>query len=83
MGLSGAAAGVFFRRRFLTDKPQHRRHKVPVGEWSLVHLADPATCHCVLSRLDESTDLPAVIAAIAPCADFSAPHDHHHSHKMP
>jgi hypothetical protein len=57
---------------------QHRGHKVPVGEWSLVHLTDPTTCHCVLSRLDESTELPAVMAAIAPRADFSTPHDHHH-----
>lgn len=57
---------------------KHRGHKVPVGEWSLVHLTDPTTCHCVLSRLDESTELPPVMAAIAPRADFSAPHDHHH-----
>lgn len=47
---------------------QHRGHSVPVGEWSLVHLTDPTTCHCVLSRLDEDKDLPAVMVAVAPSA---------------
>jgi hypothetical protein len=45
---------------------QHAGHKVSVGEWKLVHLMDPTTCHCVLSRLDERTELPAVMAAVAP-----------------
>jgi len=45
---------------------KHRGHSVPVGDWSLVHLTDPTTCHCVLSRLNESTELPAVMAALAP-----------------
>jgi hypothetical protein len=45
---------------------RHEGHKVSVGEWKLVHLMDPTTCHCVLSRLDERTELPAVMAAVAP-----------------
>lgn len=59
---------------------QHRGHKVPIGEWSLVHLTDPSTCHCVLSRLDESTELPAVMAAVAPgSAAATGDANHHHS----
>jgi hypothetical protein len=45
---------------------RHEGHKVSVGEWKLVHLMDPTTCHCVLTRLDEQTELPAVMAAVAP-----------------
>ncbi len=45
---------------------QHCGHKVQVGEWKLVHLTDPTTCHCLLSRLNEQTEIPAVMAAIAP-----------------
>jgi hypothetical protein len=45
---------------------QHRGHKVEVGNWKLVHLTDATTCHCVLSTLDESTDLPLVLSAVAP-----------------
>lgn len=45
---------------------QHRGHKVPVGEWSLVHLTDATTCHCLLSRLDERSEIPAVFAVVAP-----------------
>ncbi len=45
---------------------EHCGHKVQVGEWKLVHLTDPTTCHCLLSRLDEATEIPMVMAAIAP-----------------
>lgn len=45
---------------------QHRGHAVAVGEWSLVHVTDATTCRCILSRLDHDTELPAVVAAIAP-----------------
>ncbi|MFQ5492323.1 MAG: anti-sigma factor family protein [Phycisphaerae bacterium] len=45
---------------------KHRGHKVEVGNWRLVHLTDATTCHCVLSRLDEQQELPAVMAAVAP-----------------
>ena len=44
---------------------KHEGHKVSVGEWKLVHLMDPTTCHCVLSRLDEQSELPNVMAAVA------------------
>jgi hypothetical protein len=44
----------------------HRGHAVQVGPWRLVHLTDPTTCHCVLSRLDPERELPAVMAAVAP-----------------
>jgi hypothetical protein len=43
-------------------------HKVQVGQWSLVHLTDPTTCHCILSRLDEETELPPVLLALAPAS---------------
>jgi len=46
----------------------HRGHMVAVGEWTMVHLTDPTTCHCVLSKLDEQAELPAVMAAISPGA---------------
>jgi len=56
---------------------RHRGHTVVVGEWSLVHLTDATTCHCVLSRLDESSELPAVMSAVAPNFQPStAPHIH-------
>lgn len=45
---------------------QHRGHSVEVGPWRLVHLTDPTTCHCVLSKLDPQAELPAVMAAVAP-----------------
>ncbi len=47
---------------------QHRGHKVQVGDWKLVHLTDPTTCHCVLSRLDEQSELPSIMAVVAPPA---------------
>jgi anti-sigma factor RsiW len=45
---------------------KHRGHAIDVGEWTLLHLTDPTTCHCVLSKLDRQTELPAVIAEIVP-----------------
>jgi len=45
---------------------EHCGHKVQVGDWKLVHLTDPTTCHCLLSRLDEQTEMPEVMKAIAP-----------------
>ncbi len=51
---------------------EHRGHKVEVGPWKLVHLTDPTTCHCVLTRLDEHTELPAVLAAVAPSPPVTA-----------
>ncbi len=45
---------------------EHCGHKVQVGDWKLIHLTDPTTCHCLLSRLDEQTEMPAIMAAIAP-----------------
>ncbi len=45
---------------------QHRGHQVSVGDWNLVHVTDPTTCHCFLSRLDQESELPPVISAIIP-----------------
>jgi len=65
---------------------QHRGHEVAVGDWKLVHLTGPTTCHCVLSRLDDATELPAVMQQLAPQSfgadgmDANANHDHHHAH---
>jgi len=58
---------------------QHCGHKVQVGEWKLVHLTDPTTCHCLLSRLDEPREIPTVMKAIAPeLAETEATGLHHH-----
>ncbi len=65
---------------------QHQGHAVAVGEWKLVHLTDPTTCHCVLSRLDDATELPAVMQKLAPQSfgtdgeHPAANHDDHHTH---
>lgn len=55
---------------------EHRGHAVAVGEWRLVHLTDATTCHCVLSRLDESTELPPILKAVAP--ELKSTGSHHH-----
>lgn len=55
---------------------EHRGHRVQVGEWRLIHVTDATTCHCVLSRLDETKDLPAILQAVAP--DFKPATDHSH-----
>ncbi len=61
-----------------SDRPcvvgKHRGHTVEVGKWRLVHLTDPSTCHCVLSRLDLDREVPAIMTAVAP---RSKPLDHH------
>lgn len=56
---------------------EHRGHKVEVDGWRLVHLTDATTCHCVLSKLDEQTELPAILTAVAP-GSASANEGHHH-----
>lgn len=45
---------------------QHRGHAVTVGDWKLVHVTDATTCHCVLSKLEDRSELPAVLKAVAP-----------------
>jgi len=87
----GEFLGVVFhapvlREHFGTHKDracimgQHRGHSVPVGDWTLVHLTDATTCHCVLSRLNATTELPAVMTAVAPLAAATSgeSNDHHH-----
>ena len=61
---------------------KHRGHKVEVGPWKLMHFTDLTTCHCVLSRLMEDGELPAIVAAVAPDLHTdSRQHDHSaHSH---
>jgi hypothetical protein len=53
-----------------------RGESVEVGPWRLVHFTDPTTCHCVLSTLDLKSELPKVMAAIAP--DFAQQKDVRH-----
>jgi len=55
---------------------KHHGHMVEIGSWKMVHLTDATTCHCVLSQLDESSELPAVMAAIAPSASTAHAHRH-------
>ncbi|MCP4245495.1 MAG: hypothetical protein GY778_00450 [bacterium] len=59
------------RRDYPCVVGQHRGHKVEVGQWKLVHLTDETTCRCVLSRLDEHEELPAILTAIVPGTDPS------------
>lgn len=47
----------------------HHGHRVEVGEWRLIHVTDATTCHCVLSRLDEKSQLPPILDAVAPHSD--------------
>ncbi|GMU82521.1 MAG: zf-HC2 domain-containing protein [Phycisphaerales bacterium] len=54
---------------------EHRGHRVEVGEWRLVHVTDATTCHCVLSRLGETEELPEILRAVAPDAK-SVDHSH-------
>jgi hypothetical protein len=56
---------------------EHCGHKVQVGDWKLVHLTDPTTCHCLLSRLDEQSEIPTVMTAIAPELGELGPADGH------
>lgn len=54
-------------------------HAVDIGEWTLSHLTDATTCHCVLTRLDKTHALPEVMAAIAPGVETAVPpagHEH-------
>lgn len=62
---------------------QHRGHAVEVGEWRLVHVTDPTTCHCVLSTLNEATELPPVLSALVPHNASMQPDSHGHSGKGP
>lgn len=56
---------------------EHRGHRVEAGEWHLIHVTDATTCHCVLSRLNEKSELPPILNAVAPHSDGSASdHDH-------
>ena len=57
---------------------RHHGHKVQVSDWSLVHLTDPTTCHCILSRLDQEKELPAVLAAMVPNATSGLGNHPHH-----
>ena len=55
---------------------KHRGHSVQVGEWRMVHLTDPSTCHCVLSRITDDDQLASVMSAIAPRSKPSEGHGH-------
>lgn len=60
---------------------EHRGHRVEAGEWHLVHVTDATTCHCVLSKLDEHTELPEVLKAVAPRSmPQSGSEGHSHEH---
>ncbi|GJM25872.1 MAG: hypothetical protein DHS20C16_22870 [Phycisphaerae bacterium] len=55
---------------------KHRGHSVQIGEWRMVHLTDPSTCHCVLSRITDEDQLASVMSAIAPRSKPSGGHGH-------
>ncbi|MCA9250286.1 MAG: zf-HC2 domain-containing protein [Phycisphaerales bacterium] len=55
---------------------KHRGHSVQIGEWRMVHLTDPSTCHCVLSRITDEDQLASVMSAIAPRSKPSDGHGH-------
>ncbi len=74
------------RERFGTHRDyacvvgKHRGHQVTVGSWKLVHVTDPTTCHCILSKLDQAKELPAVLQCLIPegLTEDAGSHDHHH-----
>ena len=55
---------------------KHRGHSVQIGEWRMVHLTDPSTCHCVLSRITDEDQLAKVMSAIAPRSIPTDDHGH-------
>lgn len=57
---------------------RHEGHMVSVGQWKLIHLMEPTTCHCVLSRLDERAELPEIMTALAPRPSVSGAPEHNH-----
>lgn len=60
---------------------QHRGHAVSVGDWRLVHVTDSTTCHCVLSKLGDDSELPEILKSVAPNAlPQSDSHGHKHGH---
>lgn len=44
---------------------RHHGHMVKVGDWRLIHVTDPVTCHCILSKLPDR-DLAPVLKTVAP-----------------
>ena len=61
---------------------KHRGHKVEVGQWKLLHFTDPTTCHCILSKVNEQTELPAIVTAVAPGLQPGNEGHHRHSHRQ-
>ncbi len=55
---------------------KHRGHSVKIGEWRMMHLTDPTTCHCVLSRVTDDAQLAELMSAIAPRSKPSEGHGH-------
>lgn len=55
---------------------KHRGHSVQVGDWRMVHLTDPSTCHCVLIRDTDDDQLAGVMSAIAPRSEPVQNNDH-------
>jgi len=41
-------------------------HEIVVGDWKMIHLGAPKTCHCIVSRLNEKSELPLIFAAVVP-----------------
>jgi hypothetical protein len=83
----GELLGVIFhppvlKEQFGTHQDQdcvvgkHRGHAVAIGDWTLVHVTDPTTCHCVLSRLDHERELSAILPLIAPGSGTGESHGH-------
>lgn len=54
-----------------------RAGQIVADSWSLVHVMDETTCHCVLSRLADA-DLESVVRTIAPALREGA--TPHHAH---
>lgn len=53
----------------------HRGHAVSVDRWTMVHVTDATTCHCVLSRLGHA-ELAPILRAVAPDLGETANHAH-------
>lgn len=88
---SGEFLGAIFHRAIhpedygtYRDHPcvigEHHGHRVQVGEWRLVHVTDASTCHCILSRLDEMSELPPILDAVTPHSTSAPDSDAHAGH---
>jgi len=55
---------------------EHHGSEIQVGPWRLMHFMDKTTCHCVLTEVEDDSELPAMVEQIAPEVQPGVPHHH-------